>query len=560
VKRAITVALVVCTLGALAWAVRYALELRAAMAPTRPTTYIQAGWSVYRFGPGHASHVGGQNLDCTACHRSTEEGHFDRPGPGGCIDCHASQAKIDHALVHVDHTGHRAKGAPGDEEVSDCMRCHGFGPDPEKTPTDCLSCHARAQGSEPPVTMHADQACGACHDVHENRVTPLDCQQCHTVSVEHKHDGVTGATQCLDCHDAHAPAFEATARCRDCHGATGAAPIPAAATTAGGHTCTGCHTPHGFAKAQVASCEKCHTDQHVLSGSGHSECTSCHAPHDVKKAVSEQNVCVTCHKEVSLSHDSKVDPIAACTGCHAPHPDKPRSGAADCTSCHASVAKNDVSAHMSGIECTQCHAPHAFAQTSQSAHVGLDLGTCRGCHGPRIQQLATHPGHTRCESCHKALPHGGDPKPIACATCHQEQAKATHAGSATGHRDCVQCHDAHTGARIKSCASCHGEQASHLSVKHGPCQSCHEEHSGSFLSGVADCTGCHIKSKLTGLHEIGKHVERCSNCHEVHATDKAASPPRCLGCHQDQKDHQPSATRCDGCHAFRPPPRKGGLP
>lgn len=557
-KRALLVGLAVCALGALGWALQYAIALRDAMAPPRPTTYVQAGWSVYRFGPGHVTHVGTQSLDCTACHRSTEEGKFDRPGPGGCVDCHETRAGIDHALVGVDEAGHRLaeKGKQG--EVSDCMRCHGFGPDPEQKPSDCLGCHAQSQGSEPAVELHADQACTSCHDVHENSVTPLSCQKCHSMAVQHGKHGPGDPAQCLDCHRAHASADVAVSSCRDCHGPTGEPAVPETAT-AKGHSCTGCHTPHGFAKTQVAACQSCHADQHTLSGAGHGECTSCHTPHAVS-SVKEQNVCLNCHRDVALSHDEKVDPIAACTGCHLPHPDKSQNGPSDCTSCHSSIAKSDVSAHTKGVRCVQCHTPHGFVLEKAAMGHGLALTTCKSCHAARVEGQATHPGHGRCESCHQALPHGGDPKPSECGSCHEEQAKAAHASSQAGHTKCLSCHDAHTGARIKQCAECHAEPAAHLSKKHGPCQSCHEEHSASFLPSVQNCSACHNRSSLSGLHEVKEHAASCASCHGVHAVEKAAEPSHCLSCHQDKQDHQPTATRCDGCHAFRPSPGKGKLP
>ncbi len=550
-KRALLVSLTICALGALAWAAVYALELRAATAPPSPTAYVQATWAVYRFGPGHQTHVTDLSLDCDGCHQEAEQ-HFDRPGPTACVNCHEHEAKIDHALVAVDEQGHALDPHTSSDPktVAECVRCHGFGPDPNVKADDCLRCHSKAQADVPAVVVHAEQACTTCHDVHDNSVSAIACQTCHKVMVEHGHRDVPNASQCLDCHRVHAAGENAQTSCIECHNEHSKVPVPASAAAHGGaHSCGGCHAPHGFSRAEVQPCQSCHSGQRALPGKGHAECSACHAPHAAGESARLGNVCLSCHRDVQLKHDPSVDARTACTSCHAAHPKSSSTQPADCVGCHREISHDQKSAHAPGVACTGCHAPHAFNPASHAQTA------CAGCHAQELSAVSKQKGHARCQGCHTSLPHGGVGAPLPCGSCHREQASEVHAGHAT----CTNCHDAHSGAQeAGNCASCHREQTSHLSKKHGPCQSCHEPHGATPSKAVADCSSCHSKTKLPGLHEVPQHMSRCNSCHQVHATEAPGAREGCLTCHKERVDHQPTATRCDGCHAFRsaPSPRK----
>lgn len=546
-KRALLVALAVCLLGGLAAGVQRVLQLRAATQPPSPEAYVQATWSVYRFAPGHRVHVGEQDLACTACHDSAEGGRFDEPGPGKCRACHEAQTKIDHVRTHVDPRGQRVDAGADTVVTSDCLLCHGFGPDADQKPTDCLRCHAQSKNQVPAVVVHAKEACTTCHDVHENRVQPIDCRTCHALDVAHGKHPAGAAAQCLDCHTAHGEAETAQARCAACHVGGEAKQVPVSAE-AHGHTCTGCHAPHGFTKRQVQPCTSCHADQRTLEGKGHRACTACHEPHAVGASVAAKNVCTGCHQKIALEHPTPVDPSTTCTSCHAPHPKRPNAGPAACASCHADVAASDLAAHAPGVACTGCHAPHAFTRAKEG------LSSCTACHKPRIAQLSKHSGHARCAGCHTSLPHGGIQPPASCGSCHATQQRAVHAG----HQQCTTCHDAHTGARPPQlCSSCHAEQTAKLSPKHQPCQRCHEPHAATPSAEIARCTGCHAPAKLPGLHGVTEHRARCESCHQAHPEQRPGERAVCLTCHQDQVTHQPEATSCNGCHAFRAAPRRG---
>lgn len=531
-------------LSAAAYGVVVLLEMRAATAPPTPRAFVQATWEVYRFGPGHRFHVGQLGLDCKACHSLAEQGRFDAPGPTPCASCHQERANIEHGFGALERKDGKVHGQ-GDAPLTDCMRCHGFGPDPEQKATDCLSCHARAQGDTPKVGIHAANACGDCHDVHNNRVTPMACDNCHQLSVSHGHKGKDVASQCLDCHHAHSAATTAVDRCADCHGAAGEVPVPKTATEPSGHTCIGCHRPHGFGKEQVAPCTSCHTSVHVLEGKGHASCTSCHEPHAVRKPL-QRNVCTNCHQRVELHHTPAMGPQAACTSCHRPHPERAAltrtKSAGDCGNCHAQVGNEGRTAHAGALACVQCHAPHGFAQSS------VQDTACSKCHADKLKLVKGHAGHGTCTSCHQNVPHGSDLSPSACTSCHRD----VHTNK--GHATCTSCHDAHTGKQAgKVCADCHRTESQaqiHPKSAKLVCTSCHEQHQGVLRAQVGDCSACHNKANLPGLHEVPRHQQQCTACHKPHQDALPGAREACLACHQDRVDHQPTAKRCEGCHLF----------
>lgn len=555
-RRALLVALVVCSLGALAYGVQYVLALRAATAPATPELYVQTAWTLYRLAPGHRVHVSEQGVACEQCHGPSEQGRFDEPGPGACVRCHEEQTAIEHVQTAIDAQGHRSDG--GVARMTDCLTCHGFGPDPDKQASDCLSCHAQAKGSFPAVAVHADEACTNCHDVHENSVKPIACVTCHKVETDHGGHVKGSAAQCLDCHHAHGAAASARDKCIGCHvddrattvsiaGTTHPKPVVPASALRSGHSCLGCHTPHRFERQEVKRCEDCHQQKAALHGAGHERCSACHAPHDVRAAIDTGNVCTSCHRETTLDHGANVDGAKGCTGCHDAHPEAGEAGPAACTTCHRDVALSDHAAHAPAQPCVTCHVPHDFDRPHE------DRGVCSNCHAPRMRELSNHAGHARCESCHEALPHGGMGKETACANCHA-QGDAVH----RGHQTCTSCHDAHTGQRpAQLCRQCHAEQDDKLSRKHGACQNCHEPHTATPTAAIAACTGCHAVEKLPALHRVQEHQARCQSCHQAHPEAPPGKAANCRSCHDEMAGHQPEATQCSGCHPFAAPPGRG---
>ncbi len=549
-KRGLIVALLACILGALAYGVTLLLELRAATAPPTPSAFVQASWSVYRLSSGHEFHTGKLKLECKACHQTEADGTFNPPGPTPCVGCHEKQGQIEHAMVSLDAHGKRTQDGTGEKQIADCMRCHAFGSDSLKKPTDCLTCHARPHGDTPAIVTHAENACIDCHDVHANHIAPLACTQCHELKVSHAHKDAPIEQQCLDCHRAHDTAASALGRCSDCHAPGAEKPIPATATFKDGHSCTGCHAPHAFGKQQVKDCASCHSNMHALDGKGHRECTSCHAPHAARESV-QKNVCTNCHSKVDLHHGKSIDPAAACTSCHAPHPGPKKAGSAQsgmphglasCSSCHADVSKSENHAHAGNkLACTSCHKPHDFPLEAGKA-------ACAACHATQIKLVQKNAGHASCTGCHQNVPHGSDLSPGPCTSCHTD----VHANR--GHQACTNCHEPHAGAQTgKSCTSCHAKEGSALlhPAQKVACLSCHQQHTGDLHKGVADCSSCHQRAKLPGLHEVREHAASCTNCHKPHELALPGARETCLSCHKDRRDHQPEAKLCQGCHQFK---------
>jgi hypothetical protein len=392
------------------------------------------------------------------------------------------------------------------------------------------------------VVTHATAACTECHDVHENAVEPKPCTECHTLSVKHGHAKADVATQCRVCHEVHASAHFAQENCVACHAPGNAHPVPKSAVFEGGHTCASCHEAHTFDRAQTKACRDCHSQVHPLAGHEKQGCIGCHTPHAVRDKIEGGAVCATCHKDVALVHAGKqASDLGACVGCHAPHPPKPTSGPAACASCHQDVGGPTHTAHAKSLTCTSCHAPHAF-------HLDLDQTLCSRCHAAQVTALGKRKEHKDCTSCHQGLPHAVAATTLACGYCHQK----VQSNVQKGHAECKNCHQPHQASvQFTTCAQCHQRQVELHPRGHDKCTDCHEQHSGAEKPGVSDCSLCHKQKKLAGLHTEAKHMANgCLQCHAAHGSEPPGQRKACLSCHEDRANHQPEATRCDGCHTF----------
>jgi predicted CXXCH cytochrome family protein len=578
VKRAIWVAVAVFALGGLAAGVSWVLRMREETKPKVPEAYVASTWDVVRDTVGHQVHVGKEHKRCTECHEA-EDGGLDHPGPEKCAKCHEERAQIRHALggyaaAHGDMAGAASDAAvmakardaatlvaPRDAAVADgaladagdagfvhgplstCLDCHGFGMNAAPAPTDCIRCHQNAQGDLHPVVTHASAACTECHQVHENKIAAAACTSCHTkISVKHGHAGADIASQCRVCHDAHSEAKLAVEGCLSCHGPKSKLPVPHTAVFSEGHTCASCHRAHEFEKKSVVACRTCHESVHPLAGHERQGCTSCHQPHAVRAQIEGGAICTTCHKDIKLEHaGKKARELGACTGCHTPHPPKPQSAPQACTSCHQDIGGPTHTAHAATTTCTTCHAPHGF-------HLELNMGLCKSCHASQVAALQKRSEHKDCASCHQGLPHTLGSPVQPCGACHKEiQGKVNK-----GHSECRNCHEPHqAGVQLASCEQCHARETKQHPRGHDQCRQCHEQHTGTPKPGVADCSACHKAKKLSGLHREPKHTaDGCQQCHAPHGSSAPGERQLCLTCHKDRVDHQPEATRCDGCHTF----------
>jgi len=517
-----------------------------------PVSDVPVAWHAARDSFGHIAHVAYARVPCADCHEMSGGG-FGEPKPGVCQTCHE---RVDTPL-HLAHA--KVKQGPT------CRECHGFGADHEVEPWSCMRCHDQQQGSIAAVGVHGDQPCGQCHRPHQVPSTVArDCAECHPDQVS-EHGGVQGSAQCETCHSPHEAADSADAKCAECHAKTRPI-IPATARFKGHDTCTNCHVPHRFSKKQVTPCKSCHNQQRVLAvRTGHKQCLGCHQTHDVRAP----RACTTCHRGQKANHPLRakagrcVDchPIhgvpdgaiavacttchkqsshrtATCTQCHVPHGATPKLDVSLCTRCHGDKARGV--AGTGHANCRQCHVNAAHQPEAPRPE-------CRSCHAPIVQRV--NPGHQRCQSCHVAAEHGPRGQKMPCASCH----KTESATAPAGHQTCTNCHDQHSGARkpiAQACGNCHTAQRQHGHGTKLACQTCHRPHGPKGPASPPTCTTCHDPTKLPGLHSVPMHHRDCKTCHSSHETEPRRDRASCMRCHTDRGNHQPQATKCNGCHVF----------
>jgi hypothetical protein len=542
--------------------------------PQPPLVRVPARYAQLRQGHGHALHVDREGIECAKCH--VVEHGFEDPGSEPCRECHAREAEIDHALGPGD--------ARADERSADCRGCHAFSSVPEDTSWQCMPCHELPQGELHAVRVHTSKPCQQCHSPHAgDPIQPSACTSCHA-DTRNRHPatsrahGAAGsgaeAGNCLTCHDGHSPAQLALERCTQCHDKPHA--------LFAGHTeCTSCHVPHAFEREAAAECTDCHTAKQALASpmtAAHRECSACHSPHHVGAA--SDAVCGSCHGGIRAQHPPTAAG-ATCIGCHQPHPARTALAAkhADstqpCSHCHR--ADGERAFHGGRAECVACHRPHTFDRVAQAQ-------VCAACHGEQTAHAAHNPGHARCADCHKGHPHAAELPPVACRECHKQPSVSA------GHAQCTGCHEPHGGqplALAQSCAHCHAQQHKRVDPGHAQCTACHAPHDatqaafascaqchaqkraaphGQLAAGCEACHGvhaaggarkapacqsCHKRPTLPGLHAVAEHGE-CARCHPgAHVAPPWAARATCIGCHAAQKDHQPEAQQCQGCHVFR---------
>ncbi|MBX3197866.1 MAG: hypothetical protein KF894_06950 [Labilithrix sp.] len=513
--------------------------------------------------------------DCTICHRETSAVH-------GRLEAHAREQELDASMDLSLDAAVLAFIREGGAPIASHGAPFGGGGEPIGDGGVPSARHVAEGGGLVAADPHATlsgQVCGACHAPHSGKEAARGtCEGCHVdahrappragapditlasraPAIAPRGPRVAGHEACVTCHEPHRARRADVRACEGCH-----ADRRAAAQVSGHAACTGCHAPHAPGEAKTSCSASCHAGVTTLAAprvAAHASCTSCHDPH--RPDVSAGQACVRCHESTKPSHPAIASAKGAqtCIGCHAPHGGRgaspgaaahgsraPAAGApshgataAACTSCHTN-AKDDRALHAKGTACTACHAPHAF----QLASAGASL--CASCHAEEKKATAARPGHASCSGCHGAA-HAPNAKP-ACKSCHVEQTRT----APPGHASCTSCHDAHSGSLgdRASCTSCHANKATalHANVAQG-CDTCHRAHGPKGVARPAACASCHAKPSLPGLHSVTAHGS-CETCHSAHA------PPRsdrasCIGaCHTAQRNHQPEAKVCKGCHLFR---------
>jgi len=230
----------------------------------------------------------------------------------------------------------------------------------------------------------------------------------------------------------------------------------------------------------------------------------------------------------------------------------------------------------------------------RGVYIGEDWSVARAVNGHRLHVVKRK---IACVSCHSMTGEEiGPVKPERCATCHEKEARISHAPAMAaeefGHgtkADCTACHaftlegtghdealrdggpprvrmDGGTGAYAfgiaayspSDCKRCHqaGQGKTPAVVAHGtqPCLTCHQPH-GSGETQSAPCSDCH-QNTTTHASKGKTLVETCSTCHQHRHAPAAEAVATCAACHATQKPLVPPTalfengghTECTSCH------------
>lgn len=530
---------------------------------------------------GHIAHEkADEKTTCVECHKSTA--HTGRPGDDGCIECHPNDKVKASAMAEVH-----------------CLTCHDYlapEPDAARRPgfARCERCHGKTDGEGTRIELHAEMPCATCHQPHKEPFTiARACETCHE-KVQHAHpevEGRNGDAYCTTCHGPHDDWGQAVERCQTCHEDVLLAALPrrianvapvgdelleAIAAQAAHVSCAECHPAHdrsgeGAMRASTKTCGDCHEDAKPLTvphkreacnachephtplprdcsechapsiRHGGEDCASCHRVHETPDFV--RPTCDTCHEKIMPAAGggpTAGHPKTECGECHAPHaaPGKVKP----CVECHADQVKAVSGLPDKHKNCAECHKPHVWKSP-----------TCTECHKEETAEVAPIEKHRDCAACHQSHTMKVD-RAKTCNDCHKD----TVAQAARDHRTCDECHRPHDGARgkpagRKECVDCHEAKFTPPAgvPKHVECKDCHQVHVGPG-EGPPKCAKCHEPGSLKAggaLHVVKEH-QTCDDCHRAHG-GVDASRAACTKCHEDQKDHEPRAPVCNGCHNFR---------
>ncbi len=222
--------------------------------------------------------------------------------------------------------------------------------------------------------------------------------------------------------------------------------------------------------------------------------------------------------------------------------------------------------------CFKCHGAPGFTKPL------ADGATSSLYVDKEVYKHSIH-GDGPCTSCHDditQLPHGPDPKPVACGGCHdqaQQYEKSLHATAlqrgASGAASCDDCHGTHDirpasdpSSSVNphnlpaTCGKCHSNPAlvkSHMISIMNPSDSyLKSTHAQAIAAGnmkAATCTKCHGTHDLLPAQDPASKVYRanipktCGQCHETELDEYEKSihgkalvagikdVPTCIDCH-----------------------------
>jgi predicted CXXCH cytochrome family protein len=286
-----------------------------------------------------------------------------------------------------------------------------------------------------------------------------------------------------------------------------------------------CVTCHGDKQAEPSQID-------LHSPVRRDQCITCHDSHvsdndallrqPLEGLTREENLCLTCHDNISaqLAKENVHGAVEfGCATCHTTHKSDPvdtpeaqfhlnEAQPGLCVNCHDIEDETLVTVHsgqpFQTANCTMCHNPHGSDNAkliNNTVHGAFEMG-CETCHDtPANGEVVLQEGA------------GKD----MCLMCHEDVSEKLASGE-TIHfplemdDGCINCHNPHATTSpkllkdgpVRTCFSCHSELAEQRAAKdflHRPvfeqsCVICHQPHTGErerFLrTNVSElCLGCH---------------------------------------------------------------------
>jgi len=556
--------------------------------------------------PPPAPHI--QSAACGGCHTGYTDKvvnvatHIDGTvqAVGGCTSCHGDAARTNVAIASAppkDATGntattfigvgaHQAHLVAGKVSAAiACTQCHTVPADLANHPNGTIDLTwgptAQAGGVVPTFDkVTAGCAASYCHGATltgGTLTTPVwtrvdgtqaACGTCHGIPpTTPAHAGLTGASNCGDCHAGYTNAaanlathvngtVEATGAgsCTSCHGDAARTPAgiaPAPPKRFGGTLAdpisdrgVGAHQAHlvaGKMRGPMA-CSECHVVPATVNAAGHLDAVNATGSADVTfgplartgGAVPVWNTanlsCGTtyCHGATlpnATTNGSNHTPVwnrgtataaaaeAACGTCHGIPPPAPHAQNTACGSCHTgySATTVDRTRHVDGtvqaaaMTCTSCHGDAARVLVT-----GADAQTrsappvdTKGGTATTLRSVGAHVAH---------LNRATLGAPVACTECHPVPSSMTHSnGTVTvtfGTLSKTRASNPTWNTTTLGCAAtyCHG-QGLKGGTKPTPTWT---------ATGGLGCTTCHAAPPVDNCHPPAFNHEggnSCSSCH-----------------------------------------------
>jgi hypothetical protein len=277
------------------------------------------------------------------------------------------------------------------------------------------------------------------------------------------------------------------------------------------------------------ACADCHVRDGALATPDHATCARCHAPETKLEDAPPMTSCAGCHKSgVNLRARARLIK-GDLRFEHAQHRTDRRGTAVRCEECHVQSAKSTSYADHAAPRVERCVGCH---DDSDRTPTELRMRACETCHSARTSTLtslaprnhlpatekpldhtlafrrdhaeAAERDGARCGGCHTQM--SGNGRDV-CDECHQTMRPADHritfreldhGAEAAADRDrCARCHV------IEFCTACHSQRPrSHgfpgtFAMEHGglarinirSCLTCHDEQASCMSAG------CHTTSR-----------------------------------------------------------------